>query len=99
MNKYFFVFLCKEILDKAMDRTVDISNLRRSDVGKRHKKSKYGGMRIGMYGLNGVLEREFSGIDDAVEHNDVGATYVGIVNCVGGRMKTHCRKIWRKEEI
>lgn len=82
-----------------MDKTIDISDLRRSDVGGVHKKYRHGGCKIGMYNYAGELECEYNGIEEAVRDNPVGGTYSGIVNCISGRIKRHAGKIWRKEEI
>lgn len=81
-----------------MDKEITISGLERSDKGGVHKKWRHGNARIGMYNFNGVLEREFEDLDDAVANNPVGATYRGIVDCITKKTKKHAGKIWRKEE-
>lgn len=93
-----FVSLHYRIYSKGMDKRIEISNLSRSDKGKQHRKYRHGGVRIGMYNFNGELEAEFEDLNAAVERNGVGATYVGIVNCITGKVKKHAGKIWRKEE-
>ena len=80
-----------------MDKEINVSGLERSDKGGKHRKYRHGGCRIGMYNFNGVLEREFEDLDDAVTNNTVGATYRGIVDCITGKTKKHAGKIWRKE--
>lgn len=81
-----------------MDKKIEINDLGRSDKGKSHKKWRNGGVRIGMYNFNGELEEEFEDIEDAIERNGVGATYIGIVNCMNGKIKKHAGKIWRRED-
>lgn len=71
----------------------------RSDKGKHHKPTKHGNFRVGQYGLSGRLEAEYESLQDAVDNNTVGATYVGILACVTGRVRRHCKKIWRKEVL
>lgn len=72
--------------------------LKRSDAGGQHRKYRHGDVKIGMYNFAGQLEEVFEDLTDAVQKNKVGATYVGIVNCITGRTKKHAGKIWRKEE-
>ena len=83
-----------------MDKKLEINTdavMYRSDKGGSHKKYRHGGVKIGMYNFNGELEAEFEDLDAAVRENVVGATYVGIVNCMTGKTKKHAGKIWRKE--
>ena len=70
----------------------------RNDKGKAHKASKHGDFRVGQYNLAGKLEREFDSLAEAVEKNDVGATYQGILYCIQGKIRKHCNKLWLKEE-
>ena len=80
-----------------MDKKIEISGLERSDKGGTHRKYRHGGVKIGMYNYNGELEEEYKDLDAAVRDNEVGATYIGIVNCLNGKTKRHAGKIWRKE--
>lgn len=84
--------LTKEELDAAMSRK------ERDDKGKRHRASSHGGFRVGQYNLAGRLERVFNSLMDAVDNNDVGATYQGILYCIQGKIRKHSNKIWKKEE-
>lgn len=69
----------------------------RRDKGMVRKKYKHDNFRIGMYNYAGQLERVFENLTDAVENNEVGATYKGILACVKHEIKKHAGKIWRKE--
>ena len=71
----------------------------RNDIGKHHKAHKHGGKKVGQYNFAGELEREFDSLADAAEDNDIGATYQGILFCCQGKIRKHCNKIWRFEEI
>lgn len=91
------------IMGNVMEREIcpeDLSELlsrkEREDKGRRHKASKHGGFAVGQYDLAGRLEVEYESLVDAVDRNEVGATYQGILSCIQGRIRKHCGKIWRR---
>lgn len=72
----------------------------RNDKGKRHTASTHGGKRVQQCNLAGIIEREYESLMDAVDYNDVNATYQGILYCCEGSIHKHRGKIWRwKKEI
>lgn len=70
----------------------------RKDKGKRHRASTHGGKKILRYNLAGKLEQEYESLADAVDNNEIGATYQGILFCCQGRIRKHCGKIWRFDQ-
>ena len=84
--------LSKEELSVLRGRKV------RKDLGCRHKASKHGDYRVGQYSMSGELEAEYGSLAEAVDNNDVGATYQGILACCEGRSRKHCNRFWRRSE-
>lgn len=70
----------------------------RKDKGQRHKAYSHSGKKIGQYDLAGTLECKYESLQDAVENNDVGAIYQGILYCCQGKIRKHCNRIWRFEK-
>lgn len=67
----------------------------RNDKGKRHTASTHGGKVVQQCNLAGVIEREYDSLMDAVDYNDVNATYQGILYCCEGNIRKHRGKVWR----
>ena len=70
----------------------------RKDKGQRHNAYTHGGKKIGQYNLAGVLECEYDSLQDAVDNNEVGAIYQGILYCCQGKIRKHCNKVWKWKE-
>lgn len=87
-------------MTKIMQKQLNISEdyLRKADKGGTHKRWAWGGIPIGMYNYAGTLEREFEDIYDAIANCGLdGVTYKGIVACCEGKIRTHAKRIWRKD--
>lgn len=72
-----------------------MSRKQRNDKGKRHASSTHGGKRVVQCDLAGRSEREYDCLMDAVDYNDVNATYQGILYCCEGNIRKHRGKVWR----
>jgi len=83
-------------MGKELNINVD-EYFRKKDKGKSHHKWVHGNYKVEMYNLAGKLERVFEDMTDAVENNDVGATYNGILHCIKGNVKQYRNKIWRMD--
>lgn len=70
----------------------------RSDKGKRHSASTHGGKPVIQCNLAGMQEREYDCLMDAVDYNEVGATYQGILYCCEGSIRKHKGKVWKWKE-
>lgn len=92
-DKYLFLRGQKKV--KKMENEKDKKRKMRSDTGGSHRAYTYGGKGVEMLNFVGDVEDEFRSLRDAVDRNDVGASYQGILACCNGRTRKHCGKVWR----
>lgn len=72
-----------------------MSRKQRNDKGKRHTASTHGEKPVQQCNLAGHVEHEYDCLMDAVDYNDVNATYQGILYCCEGKIRKHKGKVWR----